>query len=1191
MIDPSPDFQKLKNICFVIKENHAKTEIKGTGFFIDTSGLALTAWHVIKGLDRRDIAIRFEKRTNRAERPQIIKTQASVKDYSEKDDIAILSVKDITLAEDDIVPVSTNFFPGDEILVAGYQKQDYSLGLQLLEMQIEKYEGIRSVRLEGESEYTKRIVLIPKDTKDVVLKGTSGGPVTDRETNSIIGVVHSTRAVEGLEGNKGDGYASAFLDLPRELDAVTLRLTKRPRRDGLIVGRKAPGELRPERELTWEADVNTFGFYFNVVNVHVHIYPDGHSDNVWSYELVVTDQRHGIMSQEHFGGTEVGRITKFRFKSSTSPMNRIKCSWVPDELQCTARVFRGLVRFAPPLQMYDRVVYKFKYKTWNGIVLTEKQRLATLSKGHGTGFLLPFGKETVSMHVKYPSRKLKIRVDFPLGYPATPECVAYQLADRNFTDQNPESIKIPPDTFTYAKDTAVLEVGMPLRDYRYAIAWKVPDRVPKVGNMSGSDDVIKSVLGKGSGQGKEQDHRSYDAFIIHEFRTGNKLALSIKDGLEHFGITTFVAPQDVPTGANEESTRQSALKDAQEIFVLITNGLLVRPGEAKHEIKAVLGAGQGARIKPYRKKGIGSKEAVEFLMKMGITFKKQCPEFDDADGLVDDILSRKRRGEYFTPAQVITEKMKTSADQARLDDAKVQIETPLKDIKADLLNMSIRQREVATRKAEGSCPPMLAAQIQDTCFAFWGTDGSYFTKVFDGVLRQDFDPLIAFFKTFGDILDANGYGLKIELESIEPYKFSRLDLAQKRLSLHTTKEKNAIIQSNINRICTATYGLNSAILLRGILRSLPKTDDTRNLTLIVLALLEGIETQTENFLNDGLVNLENVWTINISDLLTIDTTQIQVLSTLLSNLKNQDQIERQLNQDGPNQQKIREQVEILNSKINLPEIFSFFSFGFRPVPKRLNSFSFGQSRYGEKDYPTVIVDQNYKVASVKIGMERQSLGQAGTFQEPQEPLYSHLKTSKFFAVLTDITKWKKGVGQYFEKCYDFLKVAVSEVKVQDGFPYDSDEVERLNEKPGYYKDFFTTACADAIEIANDKPPVTDLGDLSSELTGRGFEIANGKLRIADHGYWIPPERNAYNLWVLSRYINGTSSIYVASAKEEAYEHLHEHQELAISLSENPKAKQIAKFRQGLEQMMKKIQNQLITFRDTYPLPGHCNLGC
>lgn len=179
-------------------------------------------------------------------------------------------------------------------------------------------------------------------------------------------------------------------------------------------------------------------------------------------------------------------------------------------------------------------------------------------------------------------------------------------------------------------------------------------------------DIAKSALRKGSRRREEQQHRGHDAFIVHEFSTGNSTAFSIKQGLARFDITTFVAPQDVPTGADEESTRQSALKDAKEIFVIITRGLVHRPGEAANELRAALDAGQEARIRPYRKKGITSKEAVEFLTKMGITVRKQCPEFDDASGVIEDILVRKDQGEYFTQAEVSTEVRETSADKARI---------------------------------------------------------------------------------------------------------------------------------------------------------------------------------------------------------------------------------------------------------------------------------------------------------------------------------------------------------------------------------------------------------------------------------------------------------------------------------------------------------------------------------------------
>lgn len=226
MLDRSPDFKKLEKICFVIKENHAVTDIKGTGFFIDASGIALTAWHVIKELNTKSIAIRFERKSAQNKKSQTINTLASVIQHSEEHDLAVLSVKEINLASDDILPLSIDYRFGDEVLVAGYQEQDHILGLNPLKMYIDPDKANRSVRLKGEIEHEKRIVLVPQDDKDVIHKGTSGGPVLNKVTGSIIGVVLGTMADEGLQFTKEVGYAAPFLDLPRELDELTRRLSK-----------------------------------------------------------------------------------------------------------------------------------------------------------------------------------------------------------------------------------------------------------------------------------------------------------------------------------------------------------------------------------------------------------------------------------------------------------------------------------------------------------------------------------------------------------------------------------------------------------------------------------------------------------------------------------------------------------------------------------------------------------------------------------------------------------------------------------------------------------------------------------------------------------------------------------------------------------------------------------------------------
>ncbi len=142
-------------------------------------------------------------------------------------------------------------------------------------------------------------------------------------------------------------------------------------------------------------------------------------------------------------------------------------------------------------------------------------------------------------------------------------------------------------------------------------------------------------------------HQKCDAFIIYEYSTGKTIAWDIKQGLERFGIATFVAPQDVLPGGDEESIRLSALKEAKEIFVIITHGVMLRPGEVENELKTALNAGKEERIRPYRKKGITSNKAVEFLRRLGINTKKQCQEFEDVSEIIDDILAHKTQGEYF----------------------------------------------------------------------------------------------------------------------------------------------------------------------------------------------------------------------------------------------------------------------------------------------------------------------------------------------------------------------------------------------------------------------------------------------------------------------------------------------------------------------------------------------------------------
>lgn len=165
---------------------------------------------------------------------------------------------------------------------------------------------------------------------------------------------------------------------------------------------------------------------------------------------------------------------------------------------------------------------------------------------------------------------------------------------------------------------------------------------------SKAERKVQRVLS--SPKADESRNIKYDSFIIHEYSTGNPLARVVKEGLQHHKIKTFVAPQDVPVGADEQSVRYSALSNAEEIFVLITSGMLDEPGEVKNEIAHILSESKDERIRPYRKEGIGSHDAVEFLQRMGIKARKQCPTFQNAADIIDDVVQRRGKGEYFKKA-------------------------------------------------------------------------------------------------------------------------------------------------------------------------------------------------------------------------------------------------------------------------------------------------------------------------------------------------------------------------------------------------------------------------------------------------------------------------------------------------------------------------------------------------------------
>ena len=187
----------------------------------------------------------------------------------------------------------------------------------------------------------------------------------------------------------------------------------------------------------------------------------------------------------------------------------------------------------------------------------------------------------------------------------------------------------------------------------------------------------------------------------------------------------------------------------------------------------------------------------------------------------------------------------------------------LADIKSALININAYERELATKKAGQVYSRKIAKQVYNDFTTIHG-DGLTLIKnlVHNVVEKRDFDYLINYLQKNADILDMNDCGLKRELSENESYKDLYTNLAQKRARLKLKEEKRAIIQKNINRVCSLTYGINSYIVFRGISKSLP--DEFKQILLSMFVIMESAETQMRTVLTKMLDNIDIEWKVTVN---------------------------------------------------------------------------------------------------------------------------------------------------------------------------------------------------------------------------------------------------------------------------------------------------------------------------------------
>jgi len=196
-------------------------------------------------------------------------------------------------------------------------------------------------------------------------------------------------------------------------------------------------------------------------------------------------------------------------------------------------------------------------------------------------------------------------------------------------------------------------------------------------------------------------------------------------------------------------------------------------------------------------------------------------------------------------------------------------------IKSDLTNMNIIERQKATEKAQHLCLADIAGHIIDDLSALFGMGvttnsplniadikkkASEIPLIQRAIVNNDRGALVEYFKKWGGAFDSNKFGLKMILSLDDNYELARANLAQDRVKLkvRVSEEKNKIIQDNIDRVKDLSYGLNSFILLRSVLKSAPeqKQEKVPPETRIIL---ESAEAISEKFLRIALDDLEKDW--------------------------------------------------------------------------------------------------------------------------------------------------------------------------------------------------------------------------------------------------------------------------------------------------------------------------------------------
>lgn len=175
-------------------------------------------------------------------------------------------------------------------------------------------------------------------------------------------------------------------------------------------------------------------------------------------------------------------------------------------------------------------------------------------------------------------------------------------------------------------------------------------------------------------------------------------------------------------------------------------------------------------------------------------------------------------------------------------------------IKESLVNMNAIERDTATKMSlEMEADKETISRVLKECGKIFE---DCLSRLVDIPEKGEWDALANYCAAVGRILDMHKVGLKIALINNETYKECKLELEKKRLRLKSVK-KYKVIQSNIFRVGDIAYGVNSFIILRGMLGKFPAYNE--EMPIGARLRLEGIENYGTAAVRVMAESLEDDW--------------------------------------------------------------------------------------------------------------------------------------------------------------------------------------------------------------------------------------------------------------------------------------------------------------------------------------------